>query len=255
MAEFRGDIYNSNGRLQVSTNMVGMFCRRTGTGTTQSRLGGNTSPSSIVVETAGCTFPIIAIKVDNHSAAFAGKVQSSTLNHWACSAPVGTPFTYYTFDWSTNLPNAGGIERRYDAGGRCTFNSEFFPMQITRIFNDVGQTMPTNGRTYAVAQGEIGGHSRRGEAYCYDTGAPQLDPASGLGLCNDIRYRNDGKLYGGGFRPGDGTVGMYQVSWDDVLASAGNYNNYTTNDPRGWEVPCTVLAVDVTNIPVNASFF
>ncbi|WP_156359170.1 hypothetical protein [Sphingomonas sp. Leaf242] len=256
MADFRGDIYDASGRLQVSTNMLGMVCRRTGTGATITRQGGNTSPSSLLVDVSGCSYPVVAIKIDNYVAALAGKSGNSTTNHWICSAPVGTGFTYYIFDWTTSLPNSGGMERRFDANGRCTFNSDYFPMFTTRMFGGVGQTMATNGRVFATAQGTMAGHSRRGEALCYQSGGPQLDPdGGGLQNCRDIRYRNDGKLYGGGVRPGDGTVGMYQVSWDDVQVSAGNYTNYSQNDVRGWECPGTVMAVDVTNIPVGATFF
>lgn len=253
MAQAVGDIFDASGRLQVSISMLGMVCRKTGNGTAQTKIG-NTNISSLLVDVTGCTFPIVAIKIDNYSAALAGKANGS--NHWVSNAPVGTGFTYYIYDWSPALPNTNAMVRLWDEQGRMTFNSDFFPMAATNLFTGVGQTASTNGRIFATAQGQMGGHSRRGEAYCNDGGGPQLDPSGeGLRTCRDIRYKNDGKLYGGGVRPQDGTVGMYAVSWDDVQVSAGNYTNYSQNDARGWEAPVTVMAVDVTNIPVGQTFF
>jgi hypothetical protein len=248
-----GNIFDASGRLQVSIEMLGMVCRKSGTGMTQARVAGNTNPSSILVDVTGCTYPIVAIKLDNYAAALAGK--SGASNHWVTSAPIGTAFTYYIFDWSPALPNTNALVKLWDDQGRTTFNSDFFPMAATNLFGAVGQTAATNGRIFATAQGQMGGHSIRGQALCYDSGGPQLDPGTGLNQCKDIRYKNDGKLYGGGVRPGDGTVGMYAVSWDDVQVSAGNYTNYTTGDARGWTAPVTVMAVDVTNIPVGQTFF
>ncbi len=252
----QGNFFDSSGRLQASINMLSMVCRRTGTGQTVARMGGNTNPSSLTVDVSGCTYPLVAIKIDNYAAALAGKVTNATTNHWVCSAPVGTGFTYYIYDYSTSLPNTNAPAKLWDENGRCTFNGDFFPMVATTMFTGVGQTAATNGRTYATAQGQMGGHSRRGQASCYDSGGPRVDAdGQGLNNCRDIRYRNDGKLYGGGVRPGDGTVGMYAVTWDDVQVSAGNYNSYSSNDVRGWEAPVTVMAVDVTNIPVGTTFF
>jgi hypothetical protein len=248
-----GNIYDQNGRLQVSMNMLGMTCRRSGTGTTQSRVGGNTSPSSIAVDVSGFSYPVVAIRIENYAAAFSSK--NGGTNYYACSAPIGTGFAYYAFDWTPTVPNTSATLKLYDDVGRCSFNSNFFPMSITNIFNAVGQTVATNGRVYATAQGQMGGHSHRGEALCYDSGGPKQDGGEGLGGCRDIRYQNDGKLYGGGFNPGANTVGMYAVSWDDVRVSAGNYSNYTSGDVRGWDCPTTVMAVDVTDIPVGATFF
>lgn len=254
MVQATGDIFDASGRLQCSISMLGMVCRRSGTGATQSRIAGNTNISSILVDVSSAVYPIVAVKVDNYAAALAGKYGAS--NHWVCNAPVGTPFTYYIFDWSPSLPNTNAPVKLFDGIGRVTFNGDFFPMNATALFGGVGQTMATAGRTYATAQGQMGGHSRRGGAQCYDSGGPQLDPdGEGLARCRDIRYRNDGKLYGGGVRPGDGTVGMYAVSWDDVQVSAGNYQNYSQNDARGWEAPVTVMAIDVTNIPVGVVFY
>jgi hypothetical protein len=256
MAEATGNIFDASGRLQASINMLAMTCRRTGTGTTVTRMGGNTNPSSLTVDVSGCSYPVVAILIDNYVAALAGKISGQQTNHWICSAPVGTPFSWYLFDWAASVPSTGAPVKLWDGSGRQTFNSDFFPMVVTNMFTGVGQVVGTGGRTYATAQGVMCGHSRRGEASCYQSGGPQLDPdGQGLMNCRDIRYRNDGKLYGGGTRSGDGTVGMYQVSWDDVQVSAGNYTNYTSNDVRGWEVPGTVMAVDVTGIPVGATFF
>jgi hypothetical protein len=249
-----GNIFDASGRLQVSISMLGMVCRKSGSGTTQARVAGNTNPSSILVDVSGCTYPIVAIKLDNYAAALAGK--SGTSNHWVTNAPIGTAFTYYIYDWSPALPNTNAMVKLFDELGRTTFNSDFFPMAATNLFTGTGQTAATNGRTYATAQGQMGGHSRRNNAVCYDSGGPRVDPdGTGLAQCKDIRYSNDGKLYGGGVRPGDQTVGMYAVSWDDVTVSAGNYTNYSQNDARGWEAPVTVMAVYVTAIPVGQTFF
>lgn len=138
----QGNFFDSSGRLQASINMMSMVCRRTGTGQTVTRQGGNTNPSSLLVDVSGCAYPLVAIKIDNYAAALAGKSGSS--NHWVCSAPVGTAFTYYIYDYSTSLPNTKAPAKLWDESGRCTFNGDFFPMVATTMFTGVGQTaLPT----------------------------------------------------------------------------------------------------------------
>ena len=97
----------------------------------------------------------------------------------------------------------------------------------------------------------MGGHSIPGEANCYGSGRPELGD---LNTCNDIRARIDGKLYGGRTDSGGTQVTASSVSYDDVLGSYGNYDNYQKNS-GGWEVANLILVVDVTGIPVGTTFF
>lgn len=240
------EIYASDGTLQANSEMICWFCRKTGTGTTVSRVVGNSSPSSLTVDVSGMTNPIVAIKMAGYNVAKAG---GST---YVTSAPIGTSYTYYIFDYAASLPaNAGayGIEIFNDSGVRV-FNSNFFPMQVLNMLTG-SATVTHTGKTLAIANASMGGYAIRGDVYCYDTGGPEI--WDGFSYCASLRIINDCDLYGGILSNSFQTVDTSGVSFDDVVITVGDSSSY--NVPPDWDTPSKLLVIDVTNIPVGVTFY
>jgi hypothetical protein len=240
------EIYASDGTLQANSEMICWFCRKTGTGTTVSRVVGNSSPSSLTVNVAGMTNPIVAIKMAGYNVAKAG---GST---YVTSAPIGTSYTYYIFDYAASLPaNAGayGIEI-FNASGQRVFNSNFFPMQVLNMLTG-SATVTHTGKTLAIANASMGGYATRGDVYCYDSGGPEI--WDGFSYCASLRIINDCDLYGGILSNSFQTVDTSGVSFDDVVITVGDSSNYTV--PPDWNTTSKLLVIDVTNIPVGVTFY
>jgi hypothetical protein len=245
------EIYAADGTLQANSEMICWFCRKTGTGTTTFRTVGNTPTSTLTVDVTGITNPIVAIRIAGYTAAKAG---GST---YITNAPIGTSYTYYIFDYAQSLPaNAGsyGIEI-FNATGVRTFNSNFFPMQVLNMltgsdpFNS--ETVTHTGKTLAIANASMGGYATRGDPYCYDTGGPEI--WDGFNYCGSLGLINDCKLYGGILTNSFQTATTSNASFDDVTLSIGDSNNYTI--PPDWNTASKLLVIDVTNIPVPATFY
>jgi hypothetical protein len=251
MADAVAEYYDPfTGRLQASAGMAGFVCRRSGTGQTQTRMGGNTNRSSLLVDASGCQVPVIVLRLDDYGAALYGFSGSSV--HFVSSAPVGTPFTYYVFDYTLGLPDVGSLFRLQTADGRATFDSSFWPLKIVGFLNGGagGGMSATPGTVIGFACNTIGGHSRLDSVACYDSGSPEfLD-----GPCRDVRGYIDGKLYGGQTSGGGTQVEAVQVSHDDVQASLGSDQDYARGF-RQWETPNLIMIADVTNIPIGNVFF
>jgi hypothetical protein len=240
------EIYASDGTLQANSEMICWFCRKTGTGTTVSRVVGNSSPSSLTVDVTGMTNPIVAIKMGGYNVAKAG---GST---YVTSAPIGTSYTYYIFDYAASLPaNSGayGIEI-LNASGQRVFNSNFFPMQVLNMLTG-SATVTHTGKTLAIANASMGGYAIRGDVYCYDTGGPEI--WDGFSYCASLRIINDCDLYGGILSNSFQTVDTSGVSFDDVVITVGDSSSY--NVPPDWDTPSKLLVIDVTNIPVGVTFY
>jgi len=240
------EIYASDGTLQANSEMICWFCRKTGTGTTVSRVVGNSSPSSLTVDVSGMTNPIVAIKMAGYNVAKAG---GST---YVTSAPIGTSYTYYIFDYAASLPaNAGayGIEI-FNASGQRVFNSNFFPMQVLNMLTG-SATVTHTGKNLAIANASMGGYAIRGDVYCYDTGGPEI--WDGFSYCSSLRIINDCDLYGGILSNSFQTVDTSGVSFDDVVITVGDSSSY--NVPPDWDTPSKLLVIDVTNIPVGVTFY
>ena len=244
------EIYASDGTLQANSEMLCWFCRKTGTGTTLVKgLGlGNTTPSRIEVDVTGITNPVVAIRMNGYTVARAGGYGIFTSN-----APVGTSYTYYIFDYSASLPSSGdyGIQI-FNSAGQITFNSNYFPMQVLNILSNGSSGVTHIGKTLAVAGSVMGGYRIAGELLCYDAGGPTIDEGGGS-FCNDLKYQNDCKLYGGALSNSSQTVDTSTVSFDDVLISAGNSGSYYV--APDWNSPSKIIVIDVTNIPVGQTFY
>lgn len=252
LAEF----YDPNtGRLMVSPDLLTFVCRRTGTQATQSRQGGNTSPSSLVIDVSGFTLPMVAVRAEGYAAAFSGSSASGALVYQT-DAPIGTTFTYWAFDWTASLPEHDAVFMlRREVDNAITFSNKFWPMILIGGFAmSEGSTGPQYnalaGVTLAHAASNMGGHSRLPNPQCWDSGGPQVDPD--LTACNDIRGRIDGKLYGA--RTNGSQITGAEVSWDDVTALFGRYSEYKKYE-GGFDVPNIVQIIDVSGIPIGRTFF
>jgi len=246
---FGMEIFSSSGVLIADANLVGFFCRKSvSTTTTLGAGGGNTVPSmvSIPVTGLGYTYPIIAIS----SGAYFAKSGYSTGGdaNFICSEGPGTSLNYYIFDWAPNIPSSPfGIEM-FNSAGQRTFSSNFFPMQGLSILSSGSFT--STGRTLAAGLSALGGFRRAGPIDYYSGGA-QVIP-EGPGSYDSTGYQNFSDLYGARITNSGQTVEYGNVSFDNV------YIGPEPGDiipPPDWEVISSVIAIDVTNIPLNTTFF
>lgn len=245
---FGMEIYDANGVLQADCNLLSYFCRKSGTGTTVAPTGvGNTTPSKGVIPTAGLgyTYPLIAVVCSGYSVARVGNSTSTDMT-FACSAPTGTSFSYYIFDYSPALPASSfGIEL-YNASGQRTFSSNYFPMQAIGILTSGSVTH--TGKTLAVGMPELGGYRTAGQIDYY-LGGMQVIPDWGY---DSTGYQNDSKLYGGTISNSGQTLTYSTVSFDDVYVGPQFGDIYV---PPDWNYQCPILAIDVSNIPASTTFF
>lgn len=247
---FGMEIFDSSGVLQADCNLLSYFCRKSGTGTTVSATDiGNTVPSKGVIPTAGAgyTYPLVAIVCAGYVVARASNTPSTDII-FACSAPTGTAFSYYIFDYSPALPSSSfGIEL-YNASGQRTFSSNYFPMQVINVLTSGNVTH--TGKSLAVGLPELGGYRTAGDLDYY-LGGVQVIP-DGPGSYDSTGFQNDGKLYGGAISNSGQTLTYGTVSIDDVYVGpeAGDISV-----PPNWSYQCPVLAVDVSDIPSSTTFF
>lgn len=247
---FGMEIYDSSGVLQADCNLLSYFCRKSGTGTTVASTGiGNTVPSKGVVPTAGLgyTYPLVAIVCSGYSVARVGNTSSTDMT-FACSAPTGTAFSYYIFDYSPALPASSfGIEL-YNASGQRTFSSNYFPMQALSVLTSGSVTH--TGKSLAVALPELGGFRTAGPLDYYLSGMPVIP--GGPGSYDSTGYQNDCDLYGGTISNSGQTLTYSAVSFDDVYEGPVFGDIYV---PPDWNYQCPILAIDVSGIPASTTFF
>lgn len=247
---FGMEIYDASGVLQADCNLLSYFCRKSGTGTTVAATGvGNTVPSKGVIPAAGAgySYPLIAVSCAGYTVARVGNSISGDIT-FACSAPTGTSFTYYIFDYSPALPASSfGIEL-YNASGQRTFSSNYFPMQAVNVLTSGSVTQ--TGKTLAVGLPELGGYRTAG-VLNYFLGGVEVIP-DGPGSYDSTGYQNDCKLYGGTISNSGQTLTYSTVSFDDVYEGPVWGDIYV---PPNWEYACPILAIDVSGIPGSTTFF
>lgn len=243
------EIYNSDNKLMVSTELIGYFCRKSGTGTTQTAPDmGNTSPAKAVVPISGLgySYPIVAIRIPGYTVSFARAYTVGGDRHFTTDAPVGTSFTYYIFDYAPALPAASSGLEVYNSSGQRTFSSFYHPLQVLNILT--GGSVTYTGKSLATGLTTIGGFRVAGDYDYYSGGfpVPEGDPYDETG------YRNDADLYGGMVSNSNQTITYGSVSFDDVYFGPGPGDIYK---PPDFDNPCPVLVVDVSTIPLNTTFF
>jgi len=262
MADATIEFYDpTNGVLQASALMAGMACRRSGSGTTVARQGGNTVASTILIDISGCTYPVVAVVTNGYNSAMYARYNNQL--NFATSGAVGSAYEYFIFDYTDALPeHTAEIQIRDPNSGKIRFSNRYWPMLLrTDIYMDEDQpdtSVTAGGSKLAHAETIVGGHSRCPSPVCYINGQPSRDDEGGdLSRCNDIRGRINGKIYGGGTFDGGSRLTTSKVSVDDVVGSFGRYQDFMANynNGNGWMVPNNVMIVDVTNIPVGSTFF
>lgn len=242
------EIYSSEGILQADCNLVGFFCRKSVVTTTQTTYSGWTSPSSLIVPISGqgYTYPIIAISCSSYVAK--SGITTSGDFVFNCSGSVGTSITYYVFDWAPAIPaSTFGIEL-YNESGQRTFSSNYFPMQGLSIITDSSYT--ASGKTLAAGLPAMGSYSIAGPIDYY-SGGFQIIPEN-PGDYDSTGYQNDSDLYGARVINSGQTVEYGSVSFDDIYIGPTFGDVFVLPD---WDRRCSVIPIDVTNIPLNTTFF
>lgn len=247
------EIYNPNvpGQLMVSSGMLNFVCRRSGVDQSVAKVGGNTNPSSILVDVSGITQPLVVLQsLDTSCALFR---RTGNTFEAACGGAVGSWYAYYIFDWTLSLPPHEAEFKVYDPNnGNLTFSSRYWPLKIpTLLTGGSSQQYDAPGKKLGFAHAGFGGRGLTSGAYCLRNGqAGNID--DGYANCADVRAKIDGKLYGGTTLNGDSSVKASVTSFDDVTASFGSTAEYDAYAP-GWEVINKIMVVDVTGIPLPAA--
>lgn len=245
---FGMEIYSSSGVLQADCNLIGYFCRRSVTINTVTTVGSWTAPSSLVVPISGMgyTYPVVAVSSGSYLAKFGSNTNGDYV--FQCSGSPGTSVKCYIFDWAPNIPaSTFGIEL-FNASGQRTFSSNHFPMQAVSIITENSYT--ATGRTLAAGLASVGGFRTAGPIDYY-SGGFQIIPEF-PGDYDSTGYQNDCDLYGARIINSGQTVEYGSVSFDDVYYGPTPGDIYV---PPNYDRRCPVLAVDVTNIPLNTTFF
>jgi hypothetical protein len=255
-------VFDANGNLQVSSEMMTYHLRKTGQKATQSRNGGNTTASSLLVEKwPGSDEAICAVRPPNgYSASLIGQAYSRTNWNFATDAPIGTVFDYFIFDRSVHIPGSNfGIEVR-NGSGEITYSTNHRPMSAVAMlgsqsvqmeyYNDP-PSVSLPGRSLAFFNMAFAGHSQATGVWCsrrngLEVPDPNLDDG---GPCDAYSWHNDGKVYGGRLLDGGSRVESAQISFDDVFVSN---SDYPTNE---YVIPMKLFVVDVTHAPIGVQFF
>jgi hypothetical protein len=243
------ELYNTAEKLLASTEMLGYFCRKSGTGTTVAATGdGNTVSSRAVAPIGGLgySYPLVAIQIAGYAVARAGNNFSTGDYHYSTNAPIGTSFSYYVFEYSPNLPSSNiGLEI-YNSAGQITFSSLYHPLQVLNLLSSGAVTH--TGKSLAIGLGTVGGFRTAGDYDYYNGGSLVVpgDPYDSTG------FQNFADLYGGTLSNSNQTVTYDSVSYDNVYIGPGAGDIYK---PPDFDNPCVILVADVTNIPSNTTFF
>ena len=244
------EIYASDGSLQVSSDLICWFCRKSGSGTVVANSSpqiGNTAPArfSITISGAGYTYPLIAVSVPGYFAARAQNISGDY--HFITDAPVGTTFYYWIYDYGPVLPAATFGMETFNASGQRTFSSEYFPL---KILTNIASSSPVThtGKALGIMVPTICGDRSVGATAYYLSGSP-VGPGSPYDATG---YQNTGKLTGGKISNTNQTATFGYVSYDDVYVGPEMGDIYK---PPDWTISAPIFAVDVTAIPASTTFF
>jgi hypothetical protein len=252
---FGMEIFSADGVLQADANLFGYFCRKSATVTSIADPGfGWTSPSVFIVPKTTYTYPLFAFRSNGHRIA---RVTTQDGDHvFASSAPIGTTLDYFAFDWAPTLPapaSGFGIEMRNDAGQR-TFVSDQFPMRVAALMTTGSQTF--TGKTMAVALPRTGAYRTAGPIR-YNKGGvevlrPEGEPWDFPADYDETFYDQESDLYGGSVTNSGQTVNFELVSFNNIQIGPEPGDILVLPD---FDRPVPILAVDVTGIPLNTTFF
>lgn len=264
-------VYDDQGRLQASSDMFAYHVRRTGQTATVSRIGGNTTRSTLLVSKSGLSpNAFVATQCNGYAASLIGMDTNGNWN-FATNAPIGTVFNWYVFDQAANIPATAtfGLEVRNDAG-QITFSAAHRPMSVVSMLSYGGQpgyygdyysdpgviTLP--GRSLASFNTAWAGHrfTENIQPDTDGTGGGQVGPIIGPGGGESggnsgwWQWDNNGKVYGGMALDAGQTMQTCEISWDDV------HSRFNQGDPPpDFVTPLKLFVVDVTGVPIGRTWF
>lgn len=240
--------FREDGALQFDAGLMTMALIGKGTAYTQSRLSGNTNPSSVVVPLPNLTDPIIIAVQATQGVARAGRYvkDGQPVAHYASAAPIGSPVNYWLYGQSNTFPPTGVGLELYNEQGQLTYSSSRPIATIAAVLNGSDQSADLpGGRSYAMAAQEWTGYSQPSGGI-YRNGVP-YEPGDGTGnQTANWSYNNNGKLFGCMVNGSNVRTGT--VTYDDVRVSMGNSRTPLYPDGnRTWTRPMgPVLVLDVT---------
>lgn len=260
------EIYDINGKLQVNDQFLTYALKSTGVANVENRKVGNTCQTSLLLPDNFYNCLVALGGGGGYAAAYAGNytLNGSARRIFATNgAPAGTQFTYFVYQRSDTIPATNfGLEVR-NTSNQITFSSNQRTMRVTNIIggvvNNGEQTVSYGAKQLAFAQGAWSGHRISGPIQTYGGGSGQggqggpivADPDSPHQAGYQYSWSNDGKIYGGYIQDGGQTVGTRMCSWDDVTIGPGS--DY--NQPPDMFLPLNLFVVDVTGVPIGATFF
>lgn len=260
------EIYDQNGKLQITDNFLSYTLRVSGTTYVTDNKVGNTARGFSIPGSQSYSTTLIAIQ-GPELAAYAGYNGTGWTGPagqlvFATLAPVGTAYNYFIFQQSSFIPSTNfGLEVR-DASGQITFSSNYRTMRVidTILYSDNESsinslTLSYPGRSVAVIPSTFAGHRINGQLEYFQGGVPVLPP--GQGGDPDVGqyqygWQNYGDLYGISSRGGNySTVQTGLVGWDRVFIGP----QFGSQQPDEWDNPLNAFVVDVTGIPIGVQFF
>lgn len=253
------EIFDQNGKLQFNGDMLTFAVRYSGTAYVEVGQVGNTCPHRLTLPIVynPASHQMIAIAGGNGCAVAAAGVDGYARRIFAADAPVGTPFYYYVFEKSSNIPPSNfGIEVK-NAAGEITFSTNHRGLKILDLLvGGGGLSTSAPGRSLAFCQANFAIHRIAGGIQYFaggpgggheipvDGDADNPPPGTRFG------WQNNGKLYGAKVVNNGQTVQTQEVSYDDVFI--GPQEELPAPD---FVIPAYIFTIDVTNIPIGMTFF
>lgn len=235
------ECYDETGKLQVNDKMLTYSLQRTGTATT---VASSWPFENSYLKITGINLSDIVVLRNNTYAA--GVDMNGVLNsgdrNFITNAPVSTAFDYFVFRVSHNTPSSSyGIEIR-NTDNQITFSSNYRSLLAPAILDNVGRSSQPSytapGRSLAFAMMGYGGWKEY----------QNIDPDSG-------GYSYDHNWFHAGAKVTNSGQTITTVA--DIPSDYGRYftPSGSFDFTNVYDVNCSVLIVDVTNIPIGVTFY
>jgi hypothetical protein len=234
------EAYADNGNVQFTSNDLLFYLRKTGTATVTA--SGDFYSNYVRVPGAS-TYPGAIVGFSGGGGYAVGYELNGGANwSYITDAPVGTVFNYYIYDTSDKVPGSNfGIEV-YNEAGQITFSvaqRALLSLALLYMPNDNSVSVTFAGKSLGFIPTSWAGYNRYGPS---DTGEPGY-------------YYHDWAVYGAACINSGQTVATGVVA---VPGGRGDVDgNATGGQPinNDFEVPGNFFIIDVTNIPIGATFF
>lgn len=254
------ETYDALGKVLLSTDVLTMALRKTGTGTAVASDAGSAVPSMLKppIDFRNYTWPLVAISCASPFGFFG--LHSTTFEpRYGCAGAIGTSYTYYLFDVSTTIPNTTFGLEVYNSSGQRAYSAAQRSAKPLAVLtdnraSDTGAAFPTftaTGKQLAIAIPHWAGWQYwPPNGMCYDnTPAEAWEPGI---FCSNLQIQQDYKMLGGKITNGGQTASLDKITYEDITisTSSGGYSSH-----NNYAVPLTALVMDVTLFPVPATVF